>query len=331
MKKRKLGRTGLPVSELCFGTMNFGWTIDRETAFTLLDTYRSAGGAFFQAVHICPGLSFLPGTFKAPEEWIGEWLRTRSVPRKEIVLSTRLTLFGPKRPERRSLADAIRRCCETSLRRLGAPYLDLLVCEWSKDLLPIDEALRVFDTLIEAGLVRHVGIANIPLWRMMEAIARSAVRNRRRFEALQTEYSVLSRPAAREETQDFCDSHNLGLLVTSALGSGPVHLRRKHDDSVYSAGEDTRKRVLRKLSAILTKYEASLELAALAWVLSHRHVSSVVISANSSKQLAELVHVASWDLAGDPRPEAENHAAMPGSEVRPDAGKRSGIFEPLET
>ena len=331
MKKRQLGRTGLPVSELCFGAMNFGWTVDRETAFTLLDAYRSAGGGFFQAVHICPGLSFLRETLKAPEEWIGEWLRARSVPRNEIVLSTRLTLFGAGRPERRSLADDIRGCCETSLRRLGVPYLDLLVCQWSRYLLPIDESLRVFDTLIEAGLVRHVGIANVPLWRMMEAIARSAVRNRRRFEALQTEYSVHSQPTAREETQDFCQSQNLGLLVTSALGSGPVHLRRRHDDSIWSVGEGARERVLRKSGAIPRENEPSLEQAALAWVLSHPHVSSVVISTNSFNQLDELVHAASWDRAGEARPATKNCATMPTFEVRPYAGNQSGICESVAT
>lgn len=275
MNRRKLGRTGLPVSELCFSTMNFGWTIDRETAFALLDAYREAGGAFFQAVHTCQRPPVLLDSFEAPEEWLGDWLRLRSISRTDVVLSTRMTLRGPFQEESVAPAAAIRRCCEDSLRRLGIQYLDLIVCEWQKDSFPIDEILRVFDELIEAGFVRHIGSANFPLWRAMEAIARSAARRRRRFEAVQIHQSSLFPSVAREETLDFCQSYNLGLVVTAAPGDSRLSLRRSREANAA------------------TQPSTSTQGEVLGGVLSNPDVSSVVISTHSTGQLRELIDTAS--------------------------------------
>jgi len=290
------------VSELCFGTMNFGWTIDRETAFGLLDTYRNAGGSFLQAVHVGSEHSFLPETFRAPEEWIGDWLRARTIPRSQIVLSTRLTLRGPTRPAPVPLGKAIRNGCETTLRRLGVSFLDLMVCEWTNEFIPVDEALRTFDMLIEAGLVRHVAVANVPLWRVMESEGRASVRNRPRFEALQTVFSILSCPVVREEVREFCDSYRLGLLVTSALGGSPMSRRFQWEERGWTRGEQ--ERLLKNQLGLVVPPGVSFEQAALAWVLSHPHVTSVVISASTSDQIVELANAASrpidFNFTGDP-------------------------------
>src|SRR5699024_6052674 len=116
MNKRNLGRSGISVSELCFGTMNFGWKIDRENAFALLDRYHAAGGSFFQAIHVSADLPLLPITFRAPEEWVGEWFRERSIPREELTLSSRLSLHE-KGKQRESLGEKLRSACESSLER----------------------------------------------------------------------------------------------------------------------------------------------------------------------------------------------------------------------
>ena len=294
INKRILGRTRISVSELCLGTMNFGWTVDREAAFTLLDAYRDSGGCFLQSINICPKLTVLPQAMKAPEEWVGDWLRSRAVPRDHVVLSTRLNFAANKDSGLTGMDGVIRKCCEASLQRIGVSYLDLLVCEWTRNLIPIDDTLMAFNHLIEAGLLRHVAIANAPLWRLMEANCRSFVRNTQRFEALQTNYSVLKTPTVREETRDFCQSYRIGLLATSTLGRRPINHRRRNKPGVPTANQECENHTLKSLRKAAILQGATDEQAALVWVLSHQHVSSVIISPGTTKQLSELIDAGSW-------------------------------------
>ena len=294
MNKRIFGRSGIPVSELCFGTMNFGWTIDRENAFALLDQYHASGGSFFQAVHVSADLPLLPTTFRAPEEWVGKWFRSRSISREELVLSSRLSLHGPGRSEQKPLGDQLRESCESSLKRFGVEYLDLLICEWSQSFLPAENALEAFGDLIESGRVRQIAIANVPLWRVMEALVHEKSGQPRRFEGVQMEYSLLSWPEAREEAHELCESYGLGLLVTSALG-GAATGRRQNSQKRLTPAAVGHGRTLERVRREAPK-GALVEQLALAWVLSQPQVTSVVISVNTPGQLQELVEAASWGI-----------------------------------
>lgn len=294
MNKRIFGRSGISVSELCFGTMNFGWTIDRETAFGLLDRYHSAGGFFFQAVHVSADLPLLPITFRAPEEWIGEWFRDRAIPREELVLSSRLSLHDAGRSEE-SLENRLHQSCESSLRRFGVDSLDLLICEWGQNFLPPGTALEAFGSLIDSGRVRQIAIANVPLWRVMEALAHEKSESRRHFEGVQMEYSLLSWPEAREEAHDLCENYELGLLVTSALGGAAAGLRRQNAQNRLPPAAVDHGRTLDRVRREAPE-GARVEQLAMAWVLSQPQVTSVVISANSTSQLDELIEAASWGI-----------------------------------
>lgn len=295
MNKRNFGRSGITVSELCFGTMNFGWTIDRENAFALLDRYHAAGGYFLQAVHVSSDLPLLPITFRAPEEWIGEWFRSRSIPREELVISSRISLHDAGRSGREPLGKRLQYACESSLKRFGVDSLDLLICEWSKSFLPADNALEAFRSLVDSGHVRQIAIANVPLWRVMEAIAREKTGGQRHFEGVQMEYSLLSWPEAREEAQELCGNYELGLLVTSALGGAAAGLRRQTSQKQLPPAAVEHGRTLERVRREAPE-GAQVEQLALAWVLSQPQVTSVVISANSSNQLQELLEAASWGI-----------------------------------
>jgi aryl-alcohol dehydrogenase-like predicted oxidoreductase len=279
MNLRKLGRSGLPVSELCLGTMNFGWTIDRPTALQVLDAYREAGGSFIQAVSVCPGYAALTESMTAPEEWIGYWMRARKIPRQEVVLASRITL-NPARTSISSLTNAIRHCCEDSLRRLGSGYLDLLLLDWTKPPLPTDPVLQAFDMLIAAGFVRQVAAANFPVWRVMEAIARANARNRSRYESLQVDLSVHTPPAVTEDLFDLCNEYRLGLLATTG---------RFHVD----AGAQYTERAPARESSTPFAEDLSPAARAVAWSLSHPQVSSVVICAGSLREIQDLCQAAS--------------------------------------
>lgn len=292
MKKRYFSQTGFTVSELCFGTMNFGWTIDRQTAFTLLDTYRAAGGTFLQSVHVCGDVALLPDSFKAPEVWIGEWMRERAIPREELVLSTRVTLLDNNPNKNEPLSTELMRCCETLLERMGISSLDLLVVEWNRRFLPASDAARAFDTVKKSGLVRHLSIANAPNWRIMESIANSDPDSG--IDGIQSSLSIHTRRDTGAETLDLCDSYSLGLTVTSALGGGQVRVRSAGSEPSNTEGNA---HLLRLLSAVAAKRKGTIQQVALAWTLSHQAVSSVITSVSSSEQLKELIDATSWDLS----------------------------------
>lgn len=293
MKKRNFGRTGLTVSELCFGTMNFGWTIDRATAFALLDTYYAAGGSFLQSVHVCGDVALLPDTFRAPEAWIGEWMHARSIPRDTLIISSRVTLLDGSSSKSSSLSADLKRCCESLLRRMGLASLDLLIIEWNNRLLPADEAALALASIKQSGLVRHVAFANPPNWRVMESLAFSSPDHS--IGGLQTSFSIQSRRDISAETLSLCNSYDLGLTVTSTLGGGHMRLRTHLSDDSSLPHTAQHDYLLRLLSTVAAQRSGSVEQIALAWVLSHKLVSSVVTSVNTLEQLSQLIDAASWN------------------------------------
>ncbi len=269
--------------------MNFGWTIDRGTAFALLDTYREAGGTFYQAVHLCPRSPFLPDTFNAPEEWLGEWIRDRSIPRSELVLSTRLVLPGTLDPYSGSLKDVLLRHCEFSLRKMGLTYLDLLVCEWSRELLPAEDLMGAMEGLMRAGYIRRIAFANLPLWRAMEMIAFSRERECILPGAIQTGYSRRLPEDMRSEVEAFCQTTRTGLLVTSALGGIQPGIGKEHGE--FGSSRIRSMEVPELASPQIETGGMSMVQRELSWVLASPHVSSVVMSTHSVPQLKELMEV----------------------------------------
>src|SRR5208282_2545360 len=155
MKLKKLGRTGTLVSELCLGTMTFGWQADEETSHSMLDRYVEAGGNFLDTSNVySSGKS---------EEIIGKWLSRND--RQDIVVATKArfrTADGANKVglSRKHLHHAV----SDSLRRLQTDYIDLLQVHAWDPLTPLDETFGTLNTLVEKGLVRYVGVSNYRAW-----------------------------------------------------------------------------------------------------------------------------------------------------------------------
>jgi aryl-alcohol dehydrogenase-like predicted oxidoreductase len=211
MNQRKFGRTGLSVSELCLGAMQFGWLTNSETSHGILDAYRAAGGNFIQT-STCGPADAGPGLCRS-EEIVGSWLQANPRARTDLVLSTRMRFARPVPGFRSGLADSIRRQCEESLRRLHTSHLDLLVIEWSDALLPMDEVLGSIDDLVRAGKLRHVGASGFPVWRFMESLGRSARRGGCRLESFQADYSLLERAPFEPDAIELAREYRVALLA----------------------------------------------------------------------------------------------------------------------
>jgi len=287
MKKRKLGRTFLLVSELGLNTAKFGSPNDDTAAFALLDTYYNSGGSFLQS----------SGDGRS-EEIVGRWREARGVARDSLVLASQISFSRPPHGGSMAFVNSIRETTERSLRRLRTRHLDLLVCTWDDNLVPIDDLLEATDMLTRAGSVRYAVAGGFPSWRVADSIHRSQGRNRARFEALQTGYSLVSAARFEPEAIALCREHRLGFLAESPLAGGflarrPVSLREllNLDRNWLEArfGGNAHDSILKALAEIADGRSATPAQIALAWVLQNPHVTAAVITPPAVRELTELI------------------------------------------
>ena len=196
MNYRNLGRTGLKVSELCLGTMQFGWTADANGSFDVMDAFVAAGGNFLDTADIYSRWvdDHVGGE---SEEIIGRWLAGRNI-RRDVVIATKCRNPMWDGPNGAGLSRShIIQACEDSLRRLQTDYIDLYQSHWHDADTPIDETMEAFDTLVRQGKVRYVGCSNYPSWRLLEALWASDKHNLVRYDSIQPHYNLVHRAEYR--------------------------------------------------------------------------------------------------------------------------------------
>ena len=204
MHYRKLGRTGLKVSELCLGTMQWGWTRPTPSAFAVMDAFVEAGGNFIDTAdvysHWAEGN---PGGVS--EEIIGRWLKSHGK-RHEIVLATKVRGAHVGGPNGEGLSRShIIQACEDSLRRLQTDYIDLYQTHWYDAETPIEETMAALDTLVQQGKVRYVGCSNYPAWRLdAGALGQRLPIALRAMIQLQPHYNLANRAEYERELADVC-------------------------------------------------------------------------------------------------------------------------------
>jgi len=312
MNQRKFGRTGLSVSELCLGALQFGWLNDATSSFNLLDAYRELGGNFIQTSTVASSQNLVTHS----EQTLGAWLRQRPGVREHCVLSTRMVFSGQLQPPGQSLGWLVREQCEASLRRLGVSHLDLLVCEWGDCFLPnggavrpIDELLKGLEDLTRAGMVRYAGTAGFPAWRFMETLSRADRLRGGRFESLQQKFSLLDQGNFYTDVSDIAREYRVGVLAESPLAGG--FLTGKYGRSeglrVSSRAQGLAKRyanargfsVVAALESVGQELNATPAQVALAWVLRHPNVTSAIIGCNHSGHVHTSVAATHLELSDE--------------------------------
>ena len=207
MEYRRLGRTGLKVSEICLGTMTFGHGTDIPEADRIVGTSMDAGVTFFDTADgYSDGVS---------ETMLGQALGAR---RREAVIATKV--FAPMGPGPNDSGMSrvhIMSAVEDSLRRLGTDYIDLYYIHHVDIQTPLEEMLRAFDDLVRQGKVRYTACSNYEAWRLMEALWISDSKGLARFSAYQPQYSLVVRDI-EEELVPACALKGLGMVVWSPLG-----------------------------------------------------------------------------------------------------------------
>jgi aryl-alcohol dehydrogenase-like predicted oxidoreductase len=308
MQYRYLGRTGLKVSVLCLGTMQFGWSVSETDTYPVLDAAYAAGINFFDTADI---YSFWaennPGGVS--ETYLGKWWRQQNIPRHKLVLATKVRGKMGDGPNEEGLSRVhIMHACEQSLKRLQTDYIDLYQAHWLDDNTPIEETLRAFDDLIKQGKVRYVGCSNYPAWRLMQALWTSEKANLARFDSLQPHYSLVHRAEYERELMEVCTTYGLGVIPYSALAagflSGKYRAGQPLPDSVRQGAiaqylTPQNFALLDQIDLLAAKYEKSVSQIALAWSIQQPAVVAPVIGARTIAQLEDNLGAIGCALNGD--------------------------------
>ena len=219
MQQRRMGRTGLKVSEICLGTMTFAGQCDEATSFRIMDVAIERGVTFIDTADVYP----IPpdiATAGATESVIGRWLAAAPGRRDGLVLATKCRAkVGPGANDQGLSRRHILEACEASLRRLRTDFIDLYQSHSFDAETPIDETLRAFDDLVRSGKVRYVGCSNYAAWQLAMAIGTSERHGWARYDCVQPRYNLLHRDI-EAELLPLCRDQGVGVIAYNPLAGG---------------------------------------------------------------------------------------------------------------
>ena len=297
MNYRYLGRTGLKVSELCMGSMQFGWTADEDSSHEILSAAFEAGINFIDTADIYSRWAEgNPGG--VAESIIGNWIQKSNIPRQKVILATKVRGVMGNGPNDEGLSRThIMTAVDESLRRLRTDYIDLYQTHWYDENTPIEETLSAMDDLVHQGKVRYIGCSNYPAWRLMQALWVSDRDNLVRYDTLQPHYSLVHRDEFEGQLADICRTYSLGVLPYSPLGGGFLTGKYRKDaasaESSRASGvkryfSDANWELLKKMEGLGNeKGGKSVSQIALVWLLADSLITSQIIGPRTLEQLKD--------------------------------------------
>lgn len=305
MKLRNLGKSPLRVAPLAFGGNVFGWSVDEQGSFDLLDAFVDQGFNLIDTADVYE--AWVPGNEGGESEAIiGKWLK-RSGKRDKVVIATKVGKWA-RYP---GLSPTnIKEAVEDSLRRLQTDHIDLYQSHEDDPKVPLEETLRAFDDLVKSGKVRALGASNYDATRLADALTTSASKGLARYDSMQPEYNLMDRQGFEENMQPLCVEHDVGVISYYSLASGflsgkyrseaDLDKSKARGGKVKSYLNDRGFRVLAALDEVSQAHDAKPAQVALAWVMAQPSIASAIASATSLQQFAEIAKAASLELtAGD--------------------------------
>jgi aryl-alcohol dehydrogenase-like predicted oxidoreductase len=318
MEYRYLGRTGLKVSEICLGSMQFGWTCGEDEAHQVLNAAYQAGVNFLDTANIYSvWVKGNPGG--VAESIIGSWMKKYHIDRYQVVIATKVRGRMGSGPNDEGLSRLhILQAVEDSLRRLGTDFIDLYQAHWYDANTEIDETLMAMDDLVTQGKVRYIGCSNYPAWRLMQSLWASDRQRLVRYDSLQPHYNLVHRAEFERELAEVCRAYGLGVIPYSPLAGGFLTGKYRPDQTPDSvrAGRMARHftpqnwTLLDKMEAIGANHgNKSISQIALAWLLSDPLITSPIIGPHSLEQMADNLGAAGLRLAPEEKKELDEASA----------------------
>ncbi|MFH1418375.1 MAG: aldo/keto reductase [Planctomycetota bacterium] len=345
MKLKKLGNTGVLVSDICLGTMNFGmpdWGTGEDESLRILQAYLEAGGNFIDTADVYGG--------GASETICGKALASQ---RDRVILATKghfgvVKRFGDPPAHENALGSSrlhLTRALEDSLRRLRTDYIDLYQVHCWDPVTPIEETLGTLDDFVRSGKVRYVGLSNYEAWQIAEARQLCIRHGWEPFVTAQMQYSLVCRDI-ESAVAPVCRRYAIGLLPWSPLGAGVLTGKYRRDETGPAGcrfGEEPedsntwRKRFINErnlgivdvVSSVAKALSTTATAVSLAWLLGRPAVSSVIIGPKTVAQLEE--NFAGCDVALSPEHlDRLDEASRPVSMYPSDFIRHNGRRAPAE-
>jgi aryl-alcohol dehydrogenase-like predicted oxidoreductase len=299
MEYKQLGRSGLQVSVVGLGCMNFGMMNDEGESAAIVNRALELGVNFFDVADVY-------GSQGTSEQYLGRALASR---RKDVIVATKFA--GPMSAEQTWMQGGSRRwvmqAAEGSLRRLGTDYIDLYQMHRADTVTPIEETLRSLDDLIRQGKVRYIGNSNFGAWQVAEAEWTARSRGLNRFISAQNRYSVLTREVEKELVPA-ANAYGLGILPYFPLESGLLtgkyqrgkpmpegtRLQKWARFATSTFATDDKFAKVEKLKELCQRFDHGLLDLAVGWLASRPHVASVIAGVTSVRQIEQNVQAGLW-------------------------------------
>ena len=303
MEYRRLGTTGLMVSELCLGTMTFGRELDVDGSRAMIHRFLEAGGNFIDTADV-----YEQG---ASEEIVGRALK--DVSREDVVLATKVRFPMGEGPNDVGLSRKhIISGCDASLGRLGTDYIDLYQVHAWDAATPLEETLSALTDLVRQGKVRYVGVSNFTGWQLMKALYVSELRGFERVVSLQPQYSLVERNIERE-VLPACREEGVGIVPWGPLGGGFLSGKYRRgqeppegsriagvpdefEEAWHKRNVERNWRTLDAVGGISEETGKSYSQISLNWLLRQQGITAPIIGARRMEQLEDNLGAASWEL-----------------------------------
>lgn len=306
MEYRLLGRTGVRVSPICLGTMNFGGPTPEKEARDIIGRALEAGINFVDTANVYTG--------GESERITGKALRD-SGRRDQVVLATKVFVPVPEGGvnDHGGSRHHIVRACEDSLKRLGVEHIDLYQLHRPALDVAHDETLRAFDDLVRAGKVRYVGCSTHPAWKVMEALALSEKLGLHRYVSEQPPYNLLDR-RIENELIPLCQEYDLAVLPWSPVAGGVLTGRYRPNDKAPAGSRaanwgkrfatrvtDAGLEVAAEVAKLADERGLSASQLALLWVKDQPAVTSPIYGPRTMAHLEDAIRVLDMTLADEDR------------------------------
>jgi aryl-alcohol dehydrogenase-like predicted oxidoreductase len=316
MRYRPLGTTGISVSELCLGTMQWRWTTSEAMSYRVMDAFLDAGANFIDTADIYS--NWAKGLKGGDSEAIiGKWMAGRKN-RRKVVLATKARGRMWEGPAGEGLSRAhLVQACEDSLRRLRTDYIDLYQSHWADEATPIEETLRAYDDLVRAGKVRYVGASNFGAGALTEAVLTARRLGLPQYQSYQPYYNLIGRDLEKEHVwvlkryKIACIPYSplAGGFLTGKYRKGKPLPKSQRAPGLKWALTDRNFALIDALERMgRTRGKTVLQMA-LAWLLAHDWMTAPIVGANTPAQLGESLGAVGVTLSPEEKTELDKLSA----------------------
>lgn len=293
MKKVKISNTDLEIAPLNFGGNVFGWTLNEEQSFSILDAFVDKGYNFIDTADTYAW--WVNGTGGQSETIIGNWMKARNN-RDKIVLATKVGSETKEHGYDISKAHILKSVDE-SLQRLQTDHIDLYYTHFDDNKTPVEETLSAYDEIIKAGKVRYIAASNLSPERLIASFEAAEKNNLQRYVALQPHYNLVEREKYEQQYATLAQQYNLSVFPYWSLAAGFLtgKYRSEADFNKSARGAGAAKylnekglAVLSALDQVAAAHNSAPATVALAWLLAQPNVAAPIVSATSNHQLEAL-------------------------------------------